>query len=48
MLYLLHYLGRAVAGSFVVGELQFAEGDFLSHPVGPCVWGLWVDVDFVP
>lgn len=37
-----------MARPFVVCEFQFTEGDFLSHPVSPCVWGLRVDIDFVP
>lgn len=37
-----------MAGPFVVGQFEFAKGDFLSHPVGPRVWRFWVDVDFVP
>lgn len=33
--------------SFVVGEFELAEGDFLSHPVRPCVWRLGMDVNFI-
>ena len=41
------HLWSTVAGAFVVGEFQFAEGDLLSHPVGPRVRRLRVDVHFI-
>lgn len=28
----------------VVGELEFLEGDKLSHPVGSGCWGVWMHI----
>lgn len=36
-----------VVGAFVVGQLEFAEGDFLPHPVSASVGRFGVHVHFV-
>lgn len=36
-----------VVGAFVVGQLEFAEGDFLPHPVSAGVGRFRVHVHFV-
>lgn len=42
------YLRRVVGAALVVGQLELAEGHFLSHPVGSRVGGVWVHVHPVP
>ena len=29
----------------VVGELDLVEGDVVHHPVAPCGWTIWVEVE---
>lgn len=42
------YLGCVVGAALVVGELEFAEGHFLSHPVSSSVWRVGVHVHPIP